>query len=337
MNEPMNASNLGTTETRTLQRTLPPTCLVIATRRLQEKNIETQSLSQELQYKERLIQDVRHELSNALTVILGYSSLLLMKELGQGACLKLRKRLEWIHHNAETCNQLLEDLSEASHVSEGPSPRRGSVGPRPLAEGHPSMSLRPVSARRLCEVAVESLCPSAQEKGVALLLDEISEDKVQADPVRVQQILSNLILNALKFTPKGGEVRLGACKEGNFMRFFVQDTGIGIHPEELKRVFERSYQGRNRCGKAGQGLGLAISKRLVEAHGGRIWAEIQPGLGSRFYFILPLISRPSLSEASRPAVTFPSAFDRSAQGKVMEVSTSLILDPSEKVYEEELA
>ncbi|NTV36552.1 MAG: cell wall metabolism sensor histidine kinase WalK, partial [Anaerolineaceae bacterium] len=101
-------------------------------------------------------------------------------------------------------------------------------------------------------------------------------------------VLVNLIHNAIKFTTPGGKITVGGYGQKTEVVIFVRDTGVGINPDELSRIFERFYKSdRARSGK-GTGLGLSISKHLVETHGGRIWAESQPGEGSTFSFSLPL-------------------------------------------------
>ena len=110
---------------------------------------------------------------------------------------------------------------------------------------------------------------------------------ILADLPRLEQVLVNLIHNAVKFTPPGGEIRLGAEPAGHCIRFYTRDTGPGIPSDDLPRIFERFYRvDRSRSG-SGTGLGLSIARHLVEAHGGRIWAESREGAGSSFYFIIP--------------------------------------------------
>jgi signal transduction histidine kinase len=108
----------------------------------------------------------------------------------------------------------------------------------------------------------------------------------------VHQVLSNLVGNAIKFTPAGGRVTLSAeLAAEREVRFAVADTGAGIPPEQLPHVFGQFWQGR-RTDRRGIGLGLAIAKGIVEAHGGRIWVESQVGVGSNFYFTLPAATSP---------------------------------------------
>jgi len=110
---------------------------------------------------------------------------------------------------------------------------------------------------------------------------------VQVDSQRLEQVLINLIHNAVKFTRPGGEVLLCAEFIPGEVRFAVQDTGVGIPADEVSRIFERFYRvDKSRTGR-GTGLGLSIAKHIVEAHGGRIWAESTEGQGSTFYFTIP--------------------------------------------------
>ncbi len=111
--------------------------------------------------------------------------------------------------------------------------------------------------------------------------------EVRADAVRLEQVLVNLIHNAIKFTRPGGEVVLSAHAEGDFVRFSVQDTGVGIPEDDLERIFERFYKADRARSGGGTGLGLSIARHIVEAHGGKIWAESVEGRGSTFFFTIP--------------------------------------------------
>jgi two-component system phosphate regulon sensor histidine kinase PhoR len=117
--------------------------------------------------------------------------------------------------------------------------------------------------------------------------DDLPE--VQVDSQRLEQVLVNLIHNAVKFTKPGGEVVLCADTTNGEVRFAVRDTGVGIPADEVSRIFERFYRvDKSRAG-SGTGLGLSIAKHIVEAHGGRIWAESIQGQGSTFFFSVPTV------------------------------------------------
>ncbi|HYH79019.1 MAG TPA: HAMP domain-containing sensor histidine kinase, partial [Longimicrobium sp.] len=133
----------------------------------------------------------------------------------------------------------------------------------------------------------------AAERGVVLAVDARADiPDVLADRARLLQVLGNLLGNAVKFTPDGGTVTVGAAPSGDGVGFWVADTGPGIDPAHLPRLFDRFWQAK-RGDRAGLGLGLAIAKGIVDAHGGRIWAESIPGQGSTFYFTLPLVAAAS--------------------------------------------
>jgi signal transduction histidine kinase len=140
---------------------------------------------------------------------------------------------------------------------------------------------------------ISSFQPQAEQKGVHLLGEVSGEvDPVLANPPKLQRVLHNLVSNALRHTPQDGTVTLRAAPEGDVTRVEVSDTGEGIASEDLPRVFERSFRGEqsrtrpDEKGAPGAGLGLAIARGLVEAHGGTINVQSEPGQGSLFRFTL---------------------------------------------------
>jgi two-component system phosphate regulon sensor histidine kinase PhoR len=157
-----------------------------------------------------------------------------------------------------------------------------------IESGQVELLLAPLSPRELLNSAADRMKLQAERAG--LKLSVICEDglsNVRADKSRLEQVLVNMIHNAVKFTHAGGEVTLGAEAGEGGARFAVRDSGVGIPSESLSRIFERFYRvDRSRTG-SGTGLGLSISKHIVEAHGGRIWAESEEGRGSTFYFEIP--------------------------------------------------
>lgn len=228
-------------------------------------------LKDKLEAKTRLMQDVAHELKNPLAVIHGYASFLSKESVPPG---EARKAMRAILTNAERLVHMVEQLQEAVRMESGSF----------------QVDTRVVEGVALLQEAAESAELEAARRGVRLRWRSPIGDSlhVVADPKGVAQILTNLIGNALKFTPEGGLVETIAQRDGDDVRFTITDTGPGIPADELPHLFERFYQARGNAQKRkGLGLGLAIAKGLAEAHGGRIWVESLPGAGSSFNFTIP--------------------------------------------------
>ena len=164
-----------------------------------------------------------------------------------------------------------------------------------IESGRVPLELKPTRPLDILSPAYERLYLQAERSHLTLSIDCPADlPPVLADAVRVEQVVVNLLHNAIKFTPEGGQVRVSAGlhaeqdQPGQVMRFSVQDSGIGIAPADLPRIFERFYKVDRSRASSGTGLGLAIARHLVEAHGGQIWAESELGQGSTFYFTIPL-------------------------------------------------
>ncbi|MFN2565891.1 MAG: ATP-binding protein [Gemmatimonadaceae bacterium] len=225
--------------------------------------------------RDEMLGVVAHDLRNPLnTIAMGAN---LLTELIPEPQASLRKQAEVMRRAADRMNRLIQDLLDVRRIEAG----RLAIEPRPQPAG------------ALVDDAVEMLRPLASAGALALEADVRPDvPEVFADPPRVQQVLSNLVGNAIKFTPAGGRVLLGAEPMTDWeVRFCVADTGPGIAPEDLPHVFGQFWQAR-RTDRRGIGLGLAIAKGIVEAHGGRIWVESQVGVGSNFYFTLRAASSP---------------------------------------------
>ncbi|NLG63838.1 MAG: hybrid sensor histidine kinase/response regulator [Candidatus Cloacimonetes bacterium] len=243
-----------------------------------ERTAETmQRLAREAEAATRarddLLATVSHDLRNPIGTIYTSAALLLDLPLDEE---QRQRQVQIIKRTAERMNRLIQDLLDASRME----------------AGHFSVEPHPVTVRSLIDDAHEMLAPIADADGISLT-EQVDEPgtHVMADAERVQRVLSNLVGNALKFTPRGGEIHIHVERDGDMCRFSIRDQGPGIPPENLQRVFDRYWQA-NRTGGAGAGLGLAIAKGIVEAHGGRIWAESEPGKGATFRFTLPLAQVP---------------------------------------------
>ena len=151
-----------------------------------------------------------------------------------------------------------------------------------------SLKLEPADLGAVVKQTAERLRAQAERGGVSLELDiSPALGKAQADKERVEQVLVNLVHNAIKFTPPDGRITISAKAEGDNILVSVGDTGVGIPADDLPRIFERFYKADKARAGGGTGLGLAIAKHIIEAHGGRIWAESVEGKGSTFTFTLP--------------------------------------------------
>jgi two-component system phosphate regulon sensor histidine kinase PhoR len=181
--------------------------------------------------------------------------------------------LQHLEDEIDNMTQTVQELLELSRIESGQVP----------------FNLKPVEPLQLLTRAAERMALQAERSGLRLAVDCPADlPAVRADAERIEQVLINLLHNAVKFTPSGGEIEVSARKEGGWVQFSVRDTGVGIQPEDLPRVFERFYKADQSRSGGGTGLGLSIARHTVEAHGGRIWAESLPGKGSTFSFTLPL-------------------------------------------------
>ena len=167
-----------------------------------------------------------------------------------------------------------------------------------LETGKLSLDTTTLSTVTLLNEMAEALRPQAAEHDVTLSLDRVVDLPVRADRARMGQALGNLVTNALKFTPARGRVSVGARRDDGMAIIEVADTGPGIPPQDQAHLFDRFWQARSNDGR-GVGLGLTITRGIIEAHGGRIWVESEAGRGSRFCFSLPL------AQGTQPAPEAP--------------------------------
>jgi signal transduction histidine kinase/CheY-like chemotaxis protein len=244
------------------------------------RRLDHDRLREGVRAREEALAVVAHDLRNPLHAV----------SVGVGTLLpritepSLRRPLDRIQRSAQRMERLLQDLLDI-HAIEG---------------GRFTVSKGEVAPTSLILTALESQQSLAGQTSVIINTDVTPAlASVEADEERILQVLENVVGNALKFTPPGGVVTVGAspAPEPGWVLFSVRDTGSGISSEHLPRVFDRFWQALS-SDRRGTGLGLAICKAIVEAHGGRIWVESEPGKGAVFFFTLPT----AMERASSPAV-----------------------------------
>jgi two-component system phosphate regulon sensor histidine kinase PhoR len=217
------------------------------------------------------ISNVSHELRTPLASLRALTETLQEGALDDPPA--ARRFLGRIQTEVDALTQMAAELLELSRIESGQVPLNFTIIP----------------VEKLLNMAGERMRMQAERAGLTLRIEcpSVLPD-VLIDASRMEQVLVNLIHNAVKFTPPGGDVILQAKQEGSFVRISVKDTGEGIPADDLGRIFERFYRvDRSRSG-SGTGLGLSIARHLVEAHGGKIWAESREGQGSTFYFTVPV-------------------------------------------------
>ncbi len=251
---------------------------------LEKVNIDLQSREQELKLintqletanrlKSEFLAMMSHELRTPLNSIIGFSELLEDETYG-GLNSKQMKYVGNIVISSKHLLKLINDILDLAKVESG------------TIELHPE----PLSLPEAMSGVQSILEPLAAKKGIAIDVDFFDDVKyVSADPARFKQILYNLLSNAIKFTPSGGKVLLGVSRRDGAAAISVTDTGIGINREDQQRIFSEFLQVEGSYSRKyeGTGLGLALTKKLVEMHGGSIEVHSKPGLGSRFTFTIP--------------------------------------------------
>lgn len=235
-------------------------------------NQMAERLDQVESMRRRLIGDVSHELRTPLTAIKGS-----MEGLMDGVLPANEETFQQIHFEADRLNHLVDDLQELSRVEARAD----------------QLDLRPLDVSSLVQTVTKRLAPQAQSKRIALDFDPTPVlPPVLVDEDRAIQILTNLTGNALQYTSEGGRITISAKRISDEIQISVSDTGVGIPPEHLPHIFDRFYRvdkSRSRQAGGGSGIGLTIARALVEANGGRIWAESAGvGDGSAFTFTLPI-------------------------------------------------
>lgn len=181
------------------------------------------------------------------------------------------RMLNQVIGEVEALTQLAQELLDLSMIEAGQMP----------------MKVASVMVRDVIDEQLHHFEPQAQQKQIALNNTAPIGLRAEIDRKLIGRVLGNLIHNAIKFTPKNGQITIGTEATAEKITVSVSDTGVGIAAEDLPRIFERFYKVDQARGKSGTGLGLAIARHVVEAHGGKIWAESKPGKGAVFFFTIP--------------------------------------------------
>jgi len=227
-----------------------------------------QAEQEAVRMRDEVLSIVAHDLRNPLGRILMGADFLL--EISQGSETE-RRQLEILRRAADGMNRLIQDLLEVARIESG----------RGLTIEPERWRVAPLLAR-----SCEMLQAAAEAKGLRLeCVPPVEDLAVKVDPDRFLQVMGNLIGNAVKFTDRG-EIVVRTERRGEVVQFSVADTGPGIAEEDLAHLFDRFWQAR-RARRGGAGLGLAITRGIIEAHGGRLWVESETGRGTTFYFTLP--------------------------------------------------
>ncbi len=239
------------------------------TQRLQRQGVALELASR---HKSEFLANMSHELRTPLNAVIGFSDVLLQRMFGE----LNERQTEYVTDIREAGRHqlaLVNDILDLSKVEAG------------------RMELEPsdFSLPALIGDAVALLRERASRNGVSLVVVEGAMGSITADERKIKQVLFNLIVNAIKFTPRGGSVTVGSQREATGVSVSVTDTGIGIARADHSRIFEEFQQATGAAGRAteGTGLGLSLAKRFVELHGGTIRVESEPGRGARFVFVLP--------------------------------------------------
>ena len=241
--------------------------------RAEELQYAYNELAEAERLKDQLVQNISHELRTPMTYIRGYTELMLTETLGPLPA-GLREFLKIVSQKAETVTHLIERIVVLQ-----------AVNPKAL-------QLEPLRLSDLVKESIHRCEPQAQHAGLEVDCEAPQDlPLIAGDRKQLLEAFDSLFSNAIKFSPRGGKVRLAAHPEAESIHIQIADTGIGIPPDKLSRVFDRFYQidGTTRRHFGGAGVGLALVRRIIEAHGGHIWAESAgQGLGSTFHLVLPI-------------------------------------------------
>ncbi|MBI1855218.1 MAG: GHKL domain-containing protein [Chloroflexi bacterium] len=227
-------------------------------------------LARSLNLRRQMTADIAHELRTPISIILGHA-----EAVHDGILPASSETFEIIREEAERLEHLVDDLRTLSMAD----------------AGELKLAFRPYAPQKLLRDAQKIYSHQARQKKVTIHAKAESDlPEIECEPERMKEVLGNIIDNALRYTPENGQIALSARRVEDMIELRVQDSGPGVAPDELDRIFERFYRietSRTR-NTGGSGLGFAIAKSLVEKHNGRIWAESKPGEGLTILIRLPI-------------------------------------------------
>ncbi len=252
--------------------------LMVNTQALINSEERLEKINKELEKSNRLksefLANMSHELRTPLNSIIGFSELLGNQVFGE----LNQEQLEYINYIRESGDHLLSLVNDVLDLSK-------------IEANHIELELQEINVYKLLESSLKFFKEKAMNKNIELNLEAQGDlPLIEADERRIKQVLFNLFSNALKFTDEGGKVTLLASYRSGYIEVCVEDTGIGIAPEYHDKIFKEFSQvdGSLSRNHEGTGLGLALSKTLIELHGGSIWLESKPEKGSKFFFNIPV-------------------------------------------------
>lgn len=253
---------------------MQPEGIIFASRDITKRKQAERELEELNRLKTEFLSTAAHELRTPLTSIRGFSEILLTRQLDDT---RKQRYISLINEQSTNLGTIIDDLLDVSRLE---------------AKRNLALTIETIHLRDLIDHVVAPFAESSSEHRMQI---EGFEDcpPINGDPFRLAQVIKNLLSNAVKYSPQGSLIQIRARVFREYVEISVQDQGVGMTPEQQAHLFEKFYRAdASNTAISGTGLGLAISKLIVELHGGKIWAESQYGVGTTFYFTLPLAAEP---------------------------------------------
>jgi PAS domain S-box-containing protein len=244
--------------------------IIFASRDITKRKQAEHELTELNRLKTEFLSTAAHELRTPLTSIRGFSEILLTRQLDDA---RKQRYISMINEQSTHLGTIIDDLLDVSRLE---------------AKRNLALTIEPIRLPELIDHVVAPFTESSGEHRIQIEGFEACPP-LNGDPFRLAQVVKNLLSNAVKYSPKGALIQIHAQVLPEYVQISVQDQGVGMTPEQQAHLFEKFYRAdASNTAVSGTGLGLAISKLIVELHGGKIWAESQYGVGTTFYFTLPL-------------------------------------------------